>query len=144
MFDRGDLFIMALFSKLKERSEAKKKKIKEEDLSSGRVSVYTMEAKFESEDLVGAARDLKSLLEIYGIRKKKNHRYKGREFIHFILSSKHKDLKSTGYKHWQNINQIIILNHKTVYPFHKQNLRDAMTFFEKEIKGLNTIDVFLE
>ena len=135
---------MALLSKIKELTKSKPKKNKEVDIDTNRVSVVTMEAKFESEDLVGAARDLKSLLEIYGTRKKKNHRYKGREFIHFLLSSKHKDLKSTGYKHWQNINQIIVLNHKTVYPFHKQNLRDAMTFFEKEIKGINTIDVYVE
>ena len=55
-----------------------------------RVSVSTMEKKYEEEDLVGAAKDLKILLEKYGKGKKKNHRYKGREFIYFILSNKHK------------------------------------------------------
>ncbi len=102
-----------------------------------------MEAKFEEEDLVEAAKDLKNLLEAYGFRKKKNHRYKGRTFIHFILSNKHKDLKNTGYKHWQNLNQIIILNQTKVYPYHKQNLRKAMDFFKKEIKSISQIDIVL-
>ena len=102
-----------------------------------------MEKKYELEDLVGSAKDLKSLLEINGRRKKQNHRYKGREFISFILSNKHKDLKNKGYTHWQNINQIIQLNHTKVYPYHKGNLRNAMDFFEKEIKGIYAIDVVL-
>ncbi len=104
-----------------------------------RVSIYSIEKKFEAEDLVGAARDLKGLLEYYGRRKKKNHRNKGREFIHFILSNKHKDLKSIGYKHWQNINSIIQNNYQKVYPYHKQNLREAMDFYEKEIRSLKTM-----
>ncbi|MBI9010117.1 MAG: hypothetical protein JEZ05_08795 [Tenericutes bacterium] len=108
-----------------------------------RVTVDIMEAKFEKDDLVGAAKDLKNLLEAYGFRKKKNHRYKGRTFIHFILSNKHKDLKTTGYKHWQNLNQIIILNQTKVYPYHKQNLRKAMDFFEKEIRSITQIDILV-
>ena len=105
------------------------------------ISVLTMEKKFEDEDYLGAAKDLKSLLEAFGRRKRKNHRYKGREFIFFILSNKHKDLKNTGYDHWQNLNHFIKLNHTKVYPFHKNNLRKAMTFFEKEIKGLYDIKI---
>jgi len=100
-----------------------------------------MEKKFEDEDYIGAAKELKSLLEAFGRRKRKNHRYKGREFIYFILSNKHKDLKNTGYDHWQNLNHFIKLNHTKVYPFHKNNLRKAMTFFEKEIKGLSDIKI---
>ncbi|MDT8336349.1 MAG: hypothetical protein RQ856_00825 [Candidatus Izemoplasmatales bacterium] len=105
------------------------------------VSLTSMEMKYEKEDYLGAAKDLKLLLEAYGRRKRKNHRYKGREFIHFILSNKHKDLKTTGYTHWQNLNQFIKLNHTTVYPYHKNNLRNAMSFFKKEIKGLSEIKI---
>ncbi|XFA98708.1 hypothetical protein ACAG96_07510 [Candidatus Izemoplasma sp. B36] len=127
---------MSIFSKLKERAQNRKKSINPEDLNE--VSVVSMEAKYEADDLVGASKDLKRLLEYYGQRKKSNHRYKGRNFIHFILSNKHKNLKNTGYEHWQNINQIISLNHKKVYPYHKENLRKAMDFFEKEVKTINS------
>jgi|AntAceMinimDraft_18_1070375.scaffolds.fasta_scaffold03411_7 hypothetical protein len=108
-----------------------------------KVTVDTMEELFEKEDLVGAAKDLKMLLEYYGRGKKKNHRYKGREFMFFILSNKHKELKNTGYKHWQNVNQIIQLNQQKVYPFNKKNLREAMDFFEKEIRGISAIKITL-
>ena len=117
----------------------KKESVTEFEDGSRMVSVAIMEKKYEEDDLVGAAKDLKVLLEHYGTSIKKNHRHKGREFIHFILTSKHKNLKNQGYKHWQNLNQIIILNHKKVYPYHKNNLREAMTFFEKEIKSINSI-----
>lgn len=132
---------MALFENIKEWAKKRSEKPKVEIDDSQRVTVDIMEAKFEKDDLVGAAKDLKLLLEIYGIRKKKNHRYKGRSFIYFILSNKHKDLKNIGYKHWQNLTQIIVLNHKKVYPYHKNNLRNAMDFFEKEIRGISQIDV---
>lgn len=114
----------------------------EEELK--RISVPTMEARYEAGDIVGAAVVLRSLLESYGQGKKKNHRQKGREFIQFILSNKHKDLKNLGYTHWKNINKIIHLNQTTVYPYHKQNLRKAMDFFEKEIKGIRAIDYTME
>ena len=81
-----------------------------------RVNVTLMEKKFEADDLVGSAIILKHLLEIFGEQKKQNHRLKGREFIQFILSSKHKDLKAIGYTHWENINKIIHLNkYKPLY-----------------------------
>ncbi len=132
---------MTIFNKIKDlfKKDPTEKKSKPIDLT--RVSVFSMEKKFEAEDLVGAAKDLKLLLESYGRSKKKNHRYKGREFIFFILSNKHKDLKNTGYKHWQNINQIIQLNQTKVYPYHQNNLRNAMDFFKNEIRGLSSIVV---
>jgi hypothetical protein len=102
-----------------------------------------MEKRYEEDDLVEAAYILQNLLEIYGTQKRKNHRLKGREFIHFILSSKHKDLKNVGYTHWQNINKIIHLNQEKPYPYHKQNLRKAMDFFEKELKSINAIDMVI-
>ena len=105
------------------------------------ISIKSMETKFENDDLMGAAKDLKSLLEAYGKRKSKNHRYKGRVFISFILGNKHQDLKNTGYNHWENLTEYIRLNHSKVYPYHKKNIREAMTFFEKEIKGLWEIKI---
>jgi hypothetical protein len=105
------------------------------------ISLVSMEEKFQNEDYMGAAYELKSLLERYGRRKRKNHRYKGREFIYFILSNKHKDLKNTGYSHWENLKNFIKLNQTKVYPYHKTNLRNAMDFFEKEIKGLREIKI---
>lgn len=105
------------------------------------ISIVSMDTKFKSEDYMGAAKDLKSLLEAYGRRKRKNHRYKGREFIHFILSSKHKDLKNIGYTHWQNLNQFMKLNQVKVYPYHQNNLKEAIAFFQKEIKGLAEIKI---
>nr|HPJ23916.1 hypothetical protein [Bacillota bacterium] len=75
---------MTIFNKIKDlfKKDPTEKKSKPIDLT--RVSVFSMEKKFEAEDLVGAAKDLKLLLESYGRSKKKNHRYKGREFIFFI------------------------------------------------------------
>lgn len=139
--DRKDINNMALFSSIKEWSKKRTEKKEKVVDNSNRVTVDIMESKFENDDLVGAAKDLKLLLEIYGIRKKKNHRYKGRTFIYFILSNKHKEHKNVGYKHWQNLTQIIQLNHKKVYPYHKKNLRNAMDFFKKEIRGISQIDV---
>lgn len=105
------------------------------------ISIGSMEAKYNIEDYMGAAKDLKLLLERYGRRKRKNHRYKGREFIYFILSNKHKDLKNTGYMHWENLDKFMKLNQTKVYPYHKKNLRNAMSFFEKEIKSLSEIKI---
>ncbi len=120
----------------------KEKEVKKEDLKDKPIkyNVKTMEKYYAADDLVQAAKILKKILEIYGIQKKENHRLKGREFVHFILSSKHKDLKNLGYKHWQNINKIIYLNQSTVYPYHKKNLRKAMDFYEKELKSIHLID----
>lgn len=105
------------------------------------ISVGAMDARFQMGDLIGAANVLRNLLELYGERKKKNHRQKGRKFIEFILSSKHQDLKNTGYKHWQNINKIIHLNQPKIYPYHQKNLESAIAFFKKEIKGIHQINV---
>ena len=105
------------------------------------ISIDSMETKFNNDDLMGAAKELKSLLEAYGKRKSKNHHYKGRVFISFILSNKHQDLKNVGYTHWQNLTEYIRLNHTVVYPYHKKNIREAMTFFEKEIRGLSEIKI---
>ena len=108
-----------------------------------KVNLMELENHFESDDLVGCAIILKKLLEIYGEQKKKNHRQKGREFVHFILNSKHKDLKTVGYTHWQNINKIIHLNQAHPYPYHKKNLRKAIDFFKKEVKSLKAIDMVI-
>jgi hypothetical protein len=135
---------MAFFDSIKNWFQKDPDKKKDVELEPNRVSIFTMETKYDSDDLVGAAKDLKVLLELYGASKKQNHRYKGREFIYFILSSKHKDLKTIGYTHWKNINQIITLNHKKAYPYHKINLRNAMDFFKKEIRSLNNIDRYVE
>lgn len=129
---------MAIFSKNKDKSA------KELNKNLEKVSVTSMEAKFEADDLVGASKDLKHLLEYYGRSKKHNHRYKGRSFIYFILSNKHKNLKNAGYIHWQNINQIIQLNHSKVYPYHKKNLRNAMDFYEKEVKSINNMNISID
>lgn len=135
---------MALIDSIKKVFKKSESKEKKERVEIQRVSIASMEEKFEAEDLVGAAKDLKMLLEIFGDRKKQNHRYKGREFIYFILSNKHKELKNIGYKHWQNITQIIQLNQTKVYPYHKNNLRNAIDFFKKEIKGISEINVKLQ
>ncbi|MGD9761371.1 MAG: hypothetical protein AB7U52_02910 [Candidatus Izemoplasmatales bacterium] len=134
---------MTFFDKIKNFFKGKSEKSNQEKGTPNYISVLNMEKKFEDEDYLGAAKDLKSLLEAFGRRKRKNHRYKGREFIYFILSNKHKDFKNTGYDHWQNLNYFIKFNHEKVYPFHKNNLRKAMTFFEKEIKGLADIKIIL-
>lgn len=126
-------------SKLKDLFKRKDSSLKKEKELPDLISVQSMEMKYEKEDYIGAARDLKSLLEAYGRRKSKNHHYKGRVFISFILSNKHQDLKNVGYTHWENLIDFIKLNHVKVYPYHKNNLRNAMTFFEKEVKGLYDI-----
>ncbi len=130
-----------MFEKIKALFSKKEKQTPVAEAFGNTLSVMAMESKYEVDDLVGAAKDLKDLLEYYGRRKKQNHRYKGRMFIHFLLSHKHKNLKNTGYVHWQNINQIIQLNQKKVYPYHKNNLRKAMDFFEKEVKGISEINI---
>jgi hypothetical protein len=124
----------------------KQNKLSDDDLGSlpKRFNVTVMEQRFDADDIVGAAYVLRTLLEKYGQNKKKDHRYKGREFIHFILYSKHKDLKNLGYKHWQNINKVIHSNHKQVYPYHKENVRKAIDFFQREIKALNSIDFTID
>jgi hypothetical protein len=129
--------IMSLFKK----KEAVSKELKENEI---RVNLSILEELYEKEELVECAVVLKHILEIYGVQKKKNHRYKGREFVHFILGSKHKDLKNIGYNHWENINKVIRLNHSKVYPYHKENLRKAIDFFRAELKGLKAIDMVIE
>lgn len=135
---------MGLFDKLKKATKENDEKVETREEHLQRVSVYTMEDRFKAGDMVGAAVILRNLLETYGEKKRKNHRQKGREFIYFILGSKHKDLKNTGYEHWKNLNKVIHTNHKTVYPYHKQNLREAMDFFTKEIKSLKQINILME
>lgn len=103
------------------------------------ISLDSMENHYEEGRYMDAAQELKILLERYGKRKRKNHRYKGREFIYFVLSNKHKNLKNAGYMHWENVNKFMQLNKKKVYPYHKENLRNAMDFFEKEVKSLKEI-----
>ena len=127
--------------KLVERVKSFFERNKEEKEKVNYISLVSMEEKFQKEDYMGAANELKTLLEKYGRRKSKNHRYKGREFIYFILSNKHKDLKNTGYTHWENINDFIKLNQTKVYPYHVTNLRNAMDFFEKEVKSLRDIKI---
>jgi len=133
---------MGFIEKVKEKSKSLFAKKETERIDLDVTSIPSMEKKFQNEDYMGAAKDLKNLLEVYGRRKRKNHRYKGREFIYFLLSHKHKDLKTTGYTHWKNLDQFIILNQTKVYPYHKNNLRNAMDFFEKEIKGLHEIKIY--
>lgn len=132
---------MAFWSKFKELFKKSKTKPDHAREVANYISVISMEHKFANDDLVGAARDLKSLLEVYGRRKRKNHRYKGRVFIYFLLSNKHKDLKNTGYTHWENLLDFIKSTQTKVYPYHKNNLRNAMTFFEKEIRGISEIKI---
>jgi len=140
---RKGIDIMTFFNKIKDFFKGLKPDQNKTDEIPNYISITAMEIKYKNEDYLGAAKDLKTLLEAYGKRKHKNHRYKGREFIHFILSNKHKDLKNLGYTHWQNLDQFMKLNQVKVYPYHKNNLREAMTFFEKEIKGLYDIKISL-
>jgi hypothetical protein len=119
----------------------KKTEIVETSKKVNRANTDEMEKSYNNDDFVHSALILKILLEVYGERKKKNHRQKGREFIQFILSNKHKDLKTIGYTHWQNINKIIQTKHTKVYPYHKKNLRNAIDFFTKEVKSINSINV---
>jgi len=118
------------------------KKSPEKKVDYNQISLMSVEKKFEEEDYLGAAKDLKTILEYYGRRKRKNHRYKGREFIHFILSNKHKELKNVGYYHWQNLTEFDKLTHGKAYPYHQKNLRKAIDFFEKEIKSLANIKLY--
>lgn len=129
---------MAFFGKLK-----KQEKPSESDHNVKKVSMTDLEHAYEEDQFVEAASMLHTLLEYYGERKKKNHKFHGREFIHFILSNKHKDLKNVGYTHWVNINKIILHKSKAVYPYHKENLRKAIDFFKKEIKSLNTMKTYV-
>ena len=128
---------MALLDKIKKMFQ--KKAPAKEPLIYRVVSLLEIEKKYEADDFVGAAKDLKMLLDFYGKRKNKKHKFKGREFIDFILSSKHKDLKNAGFMHWQNVAQIIQSNHAKVYPYYKKKLRDALDFFSKEIHDLHVI-----
>jgi hypothetical protein len=116
----------------------------EENSRIKRISVVSMEECYRNDNLVEAAIILRKLLEIYGEKKRKNHRLKGREFIHFILNNKHKDLKNVGYAHWKNIEKIIHTNHSKAYPYHKKNLRNTIDFFTKEVKSIKQIDVSME
>ncbi len=132
---------MELFKRIKTLFAGNKSKSNDANDVLKFISIDSMEAKYNNNDLMGAAKDLKSLLEAYGKRKSKNHHYKGRVFISFLLSNKHQDLKNTGYNHWENLTEYIRLNHSKVYPYHQKNIREAMTFFEKEIKGLAEIKI---
>lgn len=107
------------------------------------VNVTAMEEKYQEDDLVGAASMLIHILEKYGEKKSKNHRLKGRAFIHLILSRKHKDLKNIGYNHWENLNKMMRLNQSKPYPYHKKNLRKAMDFYLKEVKGIQIINTVM-
>jgi len=119
----------------------KKSKNTETSTKARRANTDEMEKSYNNEDFVHSAMILKTLLEVYGERKKKNHRRKGREFISFILSNKHKDLKTIGYTHWQNLTKIVQIKNTKVYPYHKKNLRNAIDFYRKEIKSINSINV---
>jgi hypothetical protein len=135
---------MAILEKIKKLTQSilpKKEGLKD---FPGYITVGSVETQYENGDYNDAAKDLINLLETYGRRKRKNHRYKGREFIHFILSNKHKDLKNTGYTHWQNLNHFVKLNQSKVYPYHKNNLRRAIDFYKNEIKGLYEIKIPIE
>ena len=132
---------MGLWSKISDLFRSKEASTTQGKEAPNFISITSMEIKYENEDYIGAARELKTLLEAYGRRKSKNHRYKGRVFISFILSNKHQDLKNVGYTHYENLIDFIKLNHVKVYPYHKNNLRNAMTFFEKEVKGLYDIKI---
>ncbi len=106
-------------------------------------NVIEMKKCYDNDDFVGSAIILKTLLEVYGIKKRKTHHYKGREFVYFILSNKHKDLKNLGYAHWQNINKIIQKKQKQSFPYHKKNMKNAIDFYTKEIKSINSLNVYI-
>lgn len=108
------------------------------------INVRELERLYEADNLTAAAAMLIDLLEVYGNRKKKNNRLKGREFIHMILSHKHKDLKNVGYTNWLNLTKIAHLTHNKSYPYYKENLRNAIDFFRKEISSINQLDVEIE
>lgn len=127
-----------LFSKLVKGTESIQSR--EEEVIH-RINIVEMEKLYNADEFVECAVMLKELLEIYGILKKKNHRTKGREFIYFILSKKHKNLKNRGYTHWEHINKIAHMKETQVYPYHKENLKNAMDFFVKELKSLKVINI---
>jgi len=133
---------MSLFSKLKNQKSEETIENKEVD-NVQRVSMSIIEQAYDSEKFVDAAIMLKVLIEYYGEHKKNNHRYKGREFMFFIMSNKHKDLKNVGYSHWVNLGKLIQSKNKAVYPYHKQNLRNAIDFFKKEIKSLSNMKTII-
>jgi|GEM_PF-1350107 len=130
---------MAFWDKVKNIFHKDSEKQPKEKIEFRRISITEIIKKNDADDLVGAAKDLKILLEWYGHRIRKNQKVKGREFIDLILGKKHKDLKNTGFMHWQNILQLIQSSPKQVYPYHKNNLTNAIDFFIKEIKGLNAM-----
>lgn len=129
---------MKFFDNVKKLFQKKPKK-ESEPLNYRVISLDEIRKKFDEDDINNAARDLKTLLDLYGKRINKKHRYKGREFIDFILGSKHKDLKNVGYLHWQNVVQIIEANRPKVYPYYKQKLKEAIDFFSKEIRDINNL-----
>ena len=107
-------------------------------------NVSEMKKCFDNDDFVKSAIILKTLLEVYGIKKNKTHRYKGREFVYFILSNKHKDLKNIGYTHWQNINKIIQKKQNQSYPYYKKSMKNAIAFYTKEIRSINSLNVYIQ
>ncbi len=128
-------FLKKIFNKdLKNKDSVKKVKSS---------NVREMRKCFNNDEIAKSAIILKNLLEVYGMKKKKNHHYKGREFIFFILSNKHKDLKTTGYTHWKNVNKIIQKSQNQSYPYHKKNLENAINFYTKEIKSINSLNVYI-
>jgi len=130
---------MALLEKIKNMFQ-KKASIQENSIQHT-ISLSEIQKKYDADDLINAAKDLKMLLDFYGKRKSRKHKFKGREFIDFILGSKHKELKNTGFMHWQNVTQIIQSNQTKAYPYNKKKLKDAIDFFSKEIRDLNIISV---
>ena len=132
---------LPLFGKNK---DVQKETSNEQEHNIQQVSYSIIENTFEKGEFLESAVMLSALLEFYGEKKKKDHRYKGREFIHFILSAKHKDLKNVGYTHWVNIGKIIHSSKKAVYPYHQENLKHALEFFKKEIKSLNNIKTYIK
>ena len=131
---------MALFSKQKKQQSTEQN---EATKNVQEVSFPIIEHAYDAGDYVEAAIMMKVLMEYYGERKRKNHKQKGREFVYFILGSKHKDLKNVGYTHWVNMNKIIKSKKTAVYPYHKQNLRNAIDFFKKEMRSLNTLKTII-
>ncbi len=110
---------LSIFGKSKEESSKQNKDYKT-------VTYSEIEHAYDKGEFVDSALMLITLLEYYGEQKKKGHKHKGRDFIHFILSAKHKDLKNEGYKHWINIEKIVRANKTTVYPYHQENLKKAI------------------
>ncbi|MDD3477657.1 MAG: hypothetical protein PHP32_02165 [Candidatus Izemoplasmatales bacterium] len=131
---------MAFFDKIKQLFTGKAANADEASLYRT-VSLEEIRKHYDADELNVAAKDLKLLLELYGKRKSKKHKFKGREFIDFILGSKHKDQKNAGFQHWQNIVQIIESNKTKAYPYYKEKMKDAIDFFSKEIRDINGISI---